>query len=63
MITRLAVTRGSPLYTWSFTEGLCRLGFGNKPEQGSDTTDATNVLRHIKTAGQPGLYVLCDFHP
>ncbi|MEM7364495.1 MAG: AAA family ATPase [Pseudomonadota bacterium] len=62
MITRLAVSRGSPLYTWSVTEGLCRLGFGNEPEQGSDTTDATNVLRHIKQAGQPGLFVLCDFH-
>lgn len=63
MITRLSVNRTLPLYCWSVTEGLCRLGFGNEPEKESDSTDPTEVLRHIKSSMQPGIYVLCDFHP
>lgn len=62
MITRLAVKRASPLYTWSITEGLGRLGFGSGVET-ETSPDATAVLRHIKEERQPGIYVLCDFHP
>ncbi len=62
MITGLAVHRASPLYTWSVTEGLNRLGFGEVPES-VDTPNATTVLQNIKKADQPGIYVLCDFHP
>ena len=62
MITGLAVKRTLPLFTWSITEGLNRLGFGAEPET-VDTPDATHVLKSIKQADQPGIYVLCDFHP
>lgn len=62
MITGLAVQRTLPYFTWSITEGLNRLGFGAEPES-IDSPDATNVLQTIKAADQPGLYVLCDFHP
>ena len=44
------------------TEGLNRLGFSEEPES-MDSPDATKVLQAIKTAGQSGLHVLCDFHP
>jgi|TARA_B100002003_G_scaffold251995_1_gene299975 SpoVK/Ycf46/Vps4 family AAA+-type ATPase len=63
MITRLAVKRASPLYAWSITEGLNRLGFGNSPEADCASQDATAVLKHIKQDETPGIYVLCDFHP
>lgn len=62
MITRLAVSRATPLYTWSATEGLCRLGFGDNV--GSENShDPTEVLREIKSATAPAIYVLCDYHP
>lgn len=63
MITRLAVTRASPLYTWSITEGLCRLGFGADVDGSGETADPATVLKTIKATTQPGIYVLCDFHP
>ncbi len=62
MLTALAVTRTLPLFVWSVTEGLNRLGFGAEPEE-SENPDATSVLETIKAADQPGLFVLCDFHP
>ena len=63
MITRLAVNRTSPLYTWSATEGLHRLGFGDGLSEDDDTKEPENVLKIIKDANTPGIYVLCDFHP
>ncbi|MDA0788559.1 MAG: AAA family ATPase [Proteobacteria bacterium] len=63
MITRLAVNRASPLFTWSATEGLHRLGFGEDVGEGDHSTAPGTVLELIKQAKQPGIYVLCDFHP
>ena len=63
MITRLAVKRASPLYAWSITEGLNRLGFGSRPKPDEASQDAKAVLEHIKQADEPGIYVLCDIHP
>ncbi len=62
MLTGLAINRTLPLFTWSITEGLNMLGFGAAPPE-EEQPDATNVLETIKRAAQPGLYVLCDFHP
>ena len=63
MITRLAVNRALPLFTWSATEGLNRLGFGERVKDNEDSKDPANVLNIIKADSQPGIYVLCDFHP
>ncbi len=62
MITRLAVKRASPLYVWSVTEGLNRLGFGAHPENDEASTTPDWVLQHIKQDQMPSIYVLCDFH-
>lgn len=63
MITRLAVNRTSPLYTWSATEGLHRLGFGDGLSEDEDAREPENVLKIIKEANATSIYVLCDFHP
>ena len=63
MITRLAVKRTLPLYVWSCTEGLNRLGFGDDPSVDTPVTDPDDVLWAIKGAPEGALYVLCDFHP
>ena len=62
MLTGLAVHRTLPLFTWSITEGLNRLGFGAEPET-VDSPSATHVLEVIKESQTPSLFVLCDFHP
>ena len=63
MITRLAVKRTLPLYVWSCAEGLNGLGFGDDPSADTPVQEPENVLRAIKAATEPALYVLCDFHP
>ena len=63
MITRLAIKRASMLFTWSVTDGLNRLGFGESVDGGPSKTEATEVLRAIKAEKQPAIFVLCDFHP
>ncbi|MBD3646884.1 MAG: ATPase, partial [Pseudomonadales bacterium] len=63
MITRLAVNKTLPLYCWSVTEGLQRLGFGSDPGGKGENSEPADLLRHIKATTQPGIYVLCDFHP
>ena len=63
LLTRLAVQQKLPIYVWSATEGLQALGFGAKPDSANDTLEPEAALREIKHSGQPGLYVLCDFHP
>lgn len=64
MITRLAVNRGVALYTWSVTEGMCRLAFSGDAPKDPESCDAEHALRQIKSEKtQAGIYVLCDFHP
>lgn len=63
MLTGLAIQKMMALFTWSVTEGMCRLGFGASPAGTAEASDATEVLQQIKAAETPGLYVLCDFHP
>jgi hypothetical protein len=62
MLTRLAVKETLPLFAWSVTEGLQRLGFGAAPAS-EPLTEVEAVLAAIKTCREPGLYVLCDLHP
>ncbi|MFM7275448.1 MAG: hypothetical protein ACKO4A_16635, partial [Gammaproteobacteria bacterium] len=63
MLTRLAVKEALPLFTWSVTEGLQGLGFGDRRPASGETQEAEAALAAIKASTQPGLYVLCDLHP
>lgn len=51
---------GQPLYRWSITEGLVSLEFDLSIE--NDDTEPAEILKYIKQAGHPGIYVLIDFH-
>lgn len=58
--------RSRPVYRWTITEGLVRLGFGDL--EGESIADMPHkepdeVLQHIKSMRQPAVIVLCDFHP
>jgi SpoVK/Ycf46/Vps4 family AAA+-type ATPase len=62
MLTRLAVGEALPLFCWSVTDGLQRLGFGELPAEDA-LLEPDALLRSIKAHREPGLYVLCDIHP
>ena len=61
LFTRLGLRLGQAVFQWTVTEGLRRqeVDFGN---QGSNS-DPGDLLKHIKSVSQPGLYLLLDFHP
>lgn len=63
MITRLALKRALPLYNWSCTEGLQRLGFGFDLVSKDSKSEPDEILAHIKSETTPSVFVLCDFHP
>jgi SpoVK/Ycf46/Vps4 family AAA+-type ATPase len=50
-----------PLFRWSVTDGLQRLDIELEPQ--SHNSEPEQVLRHIRSVDQPGIYVLLDLHP
>jgi len=62
MLTRVAISRQLPLFCWSVTTGLKRLGFGSDV-RGDETDSPETALQQIKENPDPAIYVLCDFHP
>jgi SpoVK/Ycf46/Vps4 family AAA+-type ATPase len=62
-ITRLSVSRNIPMYSWSITEGIQRLGFGFEMERDDKCQEPEAILEHIKKDRTAAIYVLCDFHP
>ncbi len=52
---------GLPVFQWTITEGLLRLDPGYKPQRMNSQPE--EVLGHVKSSTQPGIYVLLDFHP
>ena len=62
MLTRLAVKEALPLFNWSLTEGLQRLGLG-AASAADALAEPEAMLTAIKQHREPGLYVLCDLHP
>ncbi len=59
---KLHRARGWPVHQWTLTEGLERVDSENAPLQ-KGTTEPEALLRRIKSAQGPGIYVLLDFHP
>lgn len=52
---------GLPVFQWTITEGLLRLEPGYKPQRMNSQPE--ELLGHVKSSTQPGIYVLLDFHP
>ena len=52
---------GLPVYQWTITEGLLRLEPGYKPQRMNSQPE--EVLGHVKSSAQSGIYVFLDFHP
>ena len=62
-LIRLSRERLLPLFNWTITEGLNRLGFGFDMALEEPLKDASKILEHIKTSQTSSLFVLCDYHP
>jgi len=50
-----------PLWRWTLTDGLSRLDFAQRGD--AVAPDATATLEAIRAEGEPGIYLLFDFHP
>jgi hypothetical protein len=50
-----------PLWRWTLTDGLSRLDF--HPSGAPAAADATSTLEAVRRAGEPGIFLLFDFHP
>jgi hypothetical protein len=58
---KLVVSACKALFVWSVTTGLKRLDINSDAQKFND--DPIKVLEQIKASGQPGIYLLSDFHP
>ncbi len=63
LLTRVAMKKRLPLFCWSVTEGLNRLGFGHRVVNGDNLCEPEQALAAIKQERDPAVYVLCDLHP
>lgn len=61
LFKRLAVRIGSPVYSWTVTEGLRRLDIDLGVQ--AHNAEPDGVLRHIKALDSGGIFLLMDFHP
>lgn len=50
-----------PIFRWTVTDGLQRLDIDLEPQ--TFTSEPTEVLKHIRSLRQPGIYILLDYHP
>lgn len=63
LLQRVAREKDIPLFRWSVSDGLEAARFGLQLERDSQFCEPEVLLGHIKSRGQPGIYMLCDFHP
>lgn len=54
---------GTPAWRWTVTEGISRLGYSMDLQPAQAHQEPEDVLKHIKSSTQKGVFVLCDFHP
>lgn len=60
-ISRIGIKQYRPVFKWSITEGLRRLDIDiSSPVK---RAGEEKVLWQIRDEGNPGIYVLCDYHP
>jgi len=64
LLLRVANKQGREVHRWSVTEGLAKTSFGPQlVARDVDLSDPEQMLRHLKTLNQPGIFALCDMHP
>jgi len=59
-LTESCGTLGLPLFSWTVTEGIKRLGAASPVYE---TAEPAKALGHIEVAAMPGVYAFCDLVP
>ncbi len=62
LLRRVAEARDTSLFRWSVTDGLKRHTFGLQLDAALQHGEPQQILEHIKSRAEPGIYALCDFH-
>ncbi len=64
LLLMVAGKQGRDVHRWSVTEGLSKTSFGPQlVAKGSEIIDPEEMLVHLKSLNQPGIFALCDMHP
>ena len=63
LLATLAESHGKAFYTWSVTQGLCRMEDGRSPAKTAGPTDPGAALAAVEKLAEPALVVFKDFHP
>ena len=63
LLASLAEAHGKALYTWSVTQGLCRMEDGRSAAKAVGPTDPSAALAAVEKLAEPALVVFRDFHP
>jgi hypothetical protein len=61
LLCRVGIALRQAVFSWTATDGLKRMDI-DMPAQRFNTAPA-DVLGHLRSTRQPGIYVLLDFHP
>ncbi len=62
-LANLASSHGKAFYTWSVTQGLCRVEDGRVQAKLEGSTDAVEALAAVERIAEPALVVFRDLHP
>ena len=63
LVKNICLKLKKPVYRWSITSGLKRLGIEQLKPDVDDTQEPEAVLKHIANDANPSVYILCDLHP
>ncbi|MCP8897856.1 AAA family ATPase [Gilvimarinus xylanilyticus] len=64
LLLAVARQRFAQVHRWSLTDGLTQLNEGPRlVARETKLNEPIELLRHIKASHEPGIYLLCDFHP
>ncbi|HHC72170.1 MAG TPA: AAA family ATPase [Thiotrichales bacterium] len=63
LFTRLGLRLQQPVFRWTVTDGLVRVDVEMGGEGQYRTEEPTAALRHIRSLGRGGCFLLLDFHP
>jgi ATP-dependent 26S proteasome regulatory subunit len=63
ILATLAESHGKALFTWSVTQGLCRITDGRAASKSEGPADPAGALLAVEKLVEPALVVFKDFHP
>ncbi len=63
LIVKAGKSTRLPVYSWTCTQGLSRIGLNIDYGGGNDTRDPLALIDKMKEVREPSIFILCDLHP